>query len=60
MTEKAVSAQQQRPVVLLNLFLGGGEERPIRVIEGQARVAGAPVRLAGEVARAIAETGSEG
>ena len=51
-------AEQQRPAVLLNLFLGGGEDKPIRVIEGQAREVGAPVRLAGEAVRAIAEPGS--
>ncbi len=58
--EKPAGSEQQRPAVLLNLFLGGGEDKPIRVIEGQARRRCAPVRLAGEVVRAIAEPGSEG
>ena len=58
--EKPTGAEQQRPAVLLNLVLGGGEDRPIRGIEGQAREVGAPVRLAGEVVRAIAEPGAEG
>ena len=58
--EKPSGIEQQRPAVLLNLFLGGGDEKPLRVIEGQAREMGAPVRLAGEVVRAIAEPGSEG
>ena len=33
--EKPAGGEQQRPAVLLNLFLGGGEDKPIRVIEGQ-------------------------
>lgn len=35
--EEACGNERQRPAVLLNLFLGGGDEKPIRVIEGQAR-----------------------
>ena len=63
--EKPAGHEQQRPAVLLNLFLGGGEGKPIRVIEGQARTVpayagSAPVRLAGEAIKAIAEPGSEG
>ena len=46
---------QARPAVLLNLFLGGGASETVRVIDGQARETGRPVRLAGEVVRAIAE-----
>lgn len=56
---KPAGSEQQRPAVLLNLFLGGGDEKPIRVIEGQARATSAPVRLAGEAIRALAEPGSE-
>ena len=55
--EKPTQAETQRPAVLLNLFLGGGSE-PVRVVEGQARPVGKPVRLAGEALRAIAEPGS--
>lgn len=59
--EKPSGIEQQRPVVLLDLFLGGGgEERPIRVIERQARTVGAPMRLAREAVKVIAEPGSEG
>ena len=57
--EKPAGSEQQRSAVLLNLFLGGGDVRPIRVIEGQAREVGAQVRLAGEMVRRIAEPGSE-
>ncbi len=55
--EKPAQGEAQRPAVLLNLFLGGGSE-PVRVVEGQARPVGKPVRLAGEAIRAIAEPGS--
>lgn len=63
--EKATASKPQRPAVLLNLFLGGGQGEPVRIVEGQARAvpadAGiAPVRLAGEVVRTLAEPGSEG
>ena len=57
--DKPAESKPQRPAVLLNLFLGGGEDKLIRVIEGQAREVGAPMRLAGEVVRAITEPGSE-
>ena len=43
----ADGVEEEKPV--------GGEDKSICVIESQARAAGAPVRLAGEVARAIAE-----
>lgn len=52
--EKPAESEQNRPAVLLNLFLGGGKE-PVQVIEGQAREMGKPVRLAGEMIRAIPE-----
>jgi hypothetical protein len=55
--EKPVSAETQGPAVLLNLFLDGGSE-PVRVVEGEARAVGKPVRLVGEAIRAIAEPGS--
>ena len=55
--EKPTESEAKRPAVLLNLFLGGGEDRPIRVIESQARELGTPVRLAGEAVMAIAEPG---
>ncbi len=55
--EKPAGSEQQRPAVLLNLFLGGGEDKPIRVIEGQAREVGAPVRLAGEAVQGDRGTG---
>ena len=35
--ENPPGAEQQRPAVLLNLFLGGGEEKPIRVNRGARR-----------------------
>ena len=57
--EKPAGSEQQRPAVLLNLFLGGGDAKPIRVIEGQARATSAPVRLAEEAIRAVAEPGLE-
>ena len=58
MEEKPAQGEaQQRPAVLLNLFLGGGSE-PVRVVDGQARVVGKPVRLAGEAIRQLAEPGS--
>lgn len=56
--EKPQTGEQQRPAVLLNLFLGGGEDRQIRVVDGQVREVGKPVRLAGEVIRQISEPGS--
>ena len=55
--EKPAQGETQRPAVLLNLFLGGGSE-PVRVIEGEARPVGKPVRLAGEAIRQLAEPGS--
>ena len=57
--EKPASGETQRPAVLLNLFLGGGSE-PMRVVEGQAREVGKPVRLAGEAIRQLAEPVSTG
>ena len=54
--EEKPAGTQQQPAVLLNLFLGG-EDKPILVIEGKAREVSAPVRLAGEVVKAIAEPG---
>jgi hypothetical protein len=56
--EKPKTGEQQRPAVLLNLFLGGGEDRQIRVVDGQVREVGKPVRLAGEAIRQLAEPGS--
>ncbi len=56
--EKPAQGEAQRPAVLLNLFLGGGSE-PVRVVEGEARPVGKPVRLASETIRAIAEPGSD-
>ncbi len=56
--EKPAQGEAQRPAVLLNLFLGGGSE-PVRVVDGQARPAGKPVRLAGEAIRQIEEPGSD-
>jgi hypothetical protein len=35
------------------------ESEPVRVVEGQARPVGKPVRLASEAIRAIAEPGSD-
>jgi hypothetical protein len=55
--EKPAQGEAQRPAVLLNLFLGGGSE-PVRVVDGEARPVGKPIRLAGEAIRAIAEPGS--
>ncbi len=55
--EKPTQGEAQRPAVLLNLFLGGGSE-PVRVVDGQARDVGKPVRLAGEAIRQLAEPGS--
>jgi hypothetical protein len=55
--EKTAQGETQRPAVLLNLFLGGGSE-PVRVVDGQARAVGKPVRLAGEAIRHLAEPGS--
>jgi hypothetical protein len=55
--EETAQGEAQRPAVLLNLFLGGGSE-PIRVVDGQVRPVGKPVRLAGEAIRAIAKPGS--
>jgi hypothetical protein len=55
--EKPAQGETQRPAVLLNLFLGGGSE-PVRVVDGQARPVGKPVRLAGEAIRQLAEPGS--
>lgn len=46
--EMAGGTEQQWPAVLLNLFLGGDEDKPIRVIEDQASEVGAPVWLAGK------------
>ena len=45
--KKPAGGEQQRPAVFLNLFLGGGEDRPIREIEGQARGVGAAVPFGG-------------
>ena len=59
--ERAASdLQQQRPAVLLNLFVGGGEDKGIQVIDGEARGTGNPIRLAGEVVKALAGPGSRG
>lgn len=55
--EKPQTGEQQRPAVLLNLFLGGGQTGHIEVIEGKLSEAGKPVRIAGEVIRQIAEPG---
>lgn len=56
--EKPAESKPQRPAMLLNLFLGGHENEPIWVIEGQAREVGIPARLAGEAVRTIGEPGS--
>lgn len=56
--EKSQTGEQQRPAVLLNLFLGGGQTGHIQVIEGKLPEAGKPVRIAGEVIKAISEPGS--
>ena len=50
--EKAPTGEQQRPAVLLNLFLGG-EDRQIRVVDGHVTDTGKPVRLAGEAIRQL-------
>jgi len=57
--EKPQTSEQQRPAVLLNLFLDGGQTEHIQVIEGQVTNTDKPVRIAGEVIRQIAEPTSE-
>ncbi len=58
--EKPTTSEQQRPAVLLNLFLGGGQTGQIQVIEGKVLDGAKPVRLAAETIRQLAEPGSEG